>query len=245
MPFYCGSMKSGHQHDTVHEAKVCVGLIRPTPASGPLGLATPAQVGYVVDGLGGDRSKAEKMTRAECSRYIDQLKKEKYAKPAPAAPAYTPRPSPTTDPRLPMVEGLIDLVPEGYYAVKTEFSPYRFVYFSRPKRGKHAGSLKFSEQIGAVGRNGRYEIRAEKWQSGRWSLYERTFLDQIMLIITDHQTAAQAYARETRRCCRCNARLTDERSRWYGIGPECEEYWPWMIDRINDSDKGRYRAGVS
>lgn len=247
--FYCGE-KTSHQHTTILEAKSCprwrtlFGYVAPTPPpatmpiAGPLGRATWNQLRYV-DTLHGDRALATSMTVAECSRYIDQLKAVKQS----AAPVYERSIPQTQDPRLPMIDQLLDVVPDGYYAVRTEGQPYKFIRFSRPKKGQYANCLKFQEHLGSWD-GGRYEETAVRWRSGSWSIYKPGYVDLIMLIIADHQGAALTYAAELKRCCRCNADLTLERSRWYGIGPECEGYWPWIIEHVEDR-KGRYRAGVS
>jgi hypothetical protein len=40
-------------------------------------------------------------------------------------------------------------------------------------------------------------------------------------------------------CSKCGKKLTHGRSRYYGIGPECEEFWPEVINFINET-KGVY-----
>lgn len=65
-----------------------------------------------------------------------------------------------------------------------------------------------------------------------WSL-ER-ISDILLGIIVDPWGAAIRYGQELGQCCRCGKSLTDERSRWYGIGPECEQHWPEIIAEVDD-----------
>lgn len=48
-------------------------------------------------------------------------------------------------------------------------------------------------------------------------------------VLVDQRGAAARYGQKLGKCCRCNKSLTDERSRWYGIGPECEKHWPEIV----------------
>lgn len=60
-------------------------------------------------------------------------------------------------------------------------------------------------------------------------------------IYLDPWLANLRYGAELGQCCRCGKSLTDERSRYYGIGPECEGHWPNIIERVN-ADLGVYAA---
>ena len=69
------------------------------------------------------------------------------------------------------------------------------------------------------------------------------YLTQIFMgIITGQREAAILYGREKGMCCRCGKQLTDERSRHYGIGPECEKHWSEIIDEIDEAE-GVYQPG--
>lgn len=58
----------------------------------------------------------------------------------------------------------------------------------------------------------------------------------LMGIIIDQRAANIKYGREKGMCCRCGKTLTDERSRYYGIGPECEKSWPEIVDEVNENE---------
>ena len=62
-------------------------------------------------------------------------------------------------------------------------------------------------------------------------------------IITDQRRAAARYGQELGQCCRCGKALTDARSRWYGIGPECEKHWPELVFDVNES-RGEFAGGA-
>lgn len=133
---------------------------------------------------------------------------------------------------------LLDKVPDGYYATQLEEgAPVVFLRVSRPTRGKLAGALKVQQQQG-TGIGIRLVDGMVVWpplSSGRRrvDIYRVSLEEAILLLIIDYHGAARLYAKERRQCARCNADLTDARSRKYGIGPECEKHWPWMIDAVD------------
>jgi len=222
-----------HSHETVTESKICWGIISrpvaPPPAAPPLpALATQRQLDYIKD-LGGDPVHAAKLTREQASKYIDRLKA--------GAPA-TRRPAVSEDPRLAMVRGLIERVPIGYYAVQKESgAPIKFIRLSRPKvggRNRFAGALKIQTQHGP-----RLEEAGALWPGGQWSIWNHELPEMLLLLVSDHRRCNKLYAQEIGRCMRCNAELTDDRSRHYGIGPECEQKmgYGWVIEE-RDEEQG-------
>ena len=236
--------KPVHQHTFVTEAKQCWGLtpgiVAPAPPvvlTKPVRMATPRQIAYVGD-LGGSKTDAAAMTMEDCSAYIDLLKSQPKEKPVSEVANYP-------NPKLGMVEGLLPSIPEGYYAVQADSGEdIIFLRLSRPKHtarrsNRYAGSTKIQTQHGP-----RLQIDAVWWPSGNWSFYNYSqsfMVDQLMLLIADHFTAAMRYAHKLNKCCRCNAELTDARSRHYGIGPECETKngWGWVLDRVDALHDGR------
>jgi hypothetical protein len=231
-----------HQHSLVIEAKQCWGLIPgfqaptpPAPVAPAVRYATPRQIAFVKD-LGGDEVRAQAMTISECSAYIDVLKKAPKETPVTATPA-------APDPRLTMIEGLITMIPDGYYALQADSGDdITFMRLSRPKPTRSRPNpmqLKIQTQHGP-----RLEELAAQWPSGKWSFYKYSqgwTLDKLLLLCADHHTSAMRYAKELGKCCRCNCELTDPRSRHYGIGPECETKngWGWVIDVVDSRHDGR------
>jgi hypothetical protein len=216
-----------------------------TPAPTPAGnLVTERQLDYIAK-LGGDLTYARKLTRGEASRYIDRLKSG-----APPASRSTPVTTPPAvepkrgDPRLDLIKGMVDLIPSGYYAVeKEEGDKTVFMRVSRPKadaRTRFAGSVKIQTQHGPA-----LENALVLWPSGNWSVYDQRAVEPMLLLVADHHGAGMRYAAKIGHCMCCNADLTDERSRWYGIGPECEKkpQYAWVIPLV-DETKGAFGSRV-
>ena len=220
-----------HHHQTAYQGRVCWGLAAPsrpfypaTPSFSPVvEMATPPQVNYLVD-LGCDRVEARAMTKAEATSQIDRLKAQRAREKRMEAAARTP------DPRLELLKGMIDLLPDGYFAVqKEEGATVTFLRISRPKKNQYAGSIKVQTQHGP-----RFEVAAAYWTATKtFSVYSHSVIEPMMLVVTDYKSAALRYARIIEKCCRCNSPLTDTRSRHYGIGPECEQHWPWVIEEVD------------
>jgi hypothetical protein len=58
----------------------------------------------------------------------------------------------------------------------------------------------------------------------------------------DPNGCALSYAEVLGHCCKCGKELTDPRSRWYGIGPDCEKRNANHI-RLVDESKGVFVHG--
>jgi hypothetical protein len=195
----------------------------------PVVMASSRQVDYIKS-LGGDTDRAVKMTREEASRYIEELKKNKSAAPQPTG-------TPVTDPRLDLLNGLLDGVRDGYYAVQLDDSdPLTFMRISRPTRGQYDGALKIQTQ-----HSDELKVAAVRWPSGAWSTYRgKWIIDRLMVLVVDPVRAGMTYSKKLNQCQRCNKDLTDERSRHYGIGPDCEKLLPQHIERVDE-----YHGGLS
>lgn len=224
-----------HQHVATTEAKRCYGLlpagvatIPSAPARltfgsryNPTGPLSRAQYDFIRD-LKGDLNRALRMSYEQASNYISELK---------GATMSTPTSRPV-DPRLELLKGLIEMVPDGYYATQEyEGGHVEFIRVSSPKSGQYRDSRKFQTLHGS-GLGARLELAAVLWPSNKWSVYKTGIVDYLLLLCTDYQGAAFRYAEKIGKCCRCNAELTDGRSRWLGIGPECEKHWPWVIENV-------------
>lgn len=158
---------------------------------------------------------------------------------APVAASVTHAPPvwPLTTPEM-LVRGLR----EGRYAVRADSSqPYIFLRHVRPKTGKKKGCLVFQTQHSEV-----FKDRLTIYPSGKAFCPEPRKIDQALLLAcVDPITSMRAYARELGVCGRCGRKLTDERSRWYGIGPECEESWPDLIDEVDEENGFSYYPGCN
>ena len=215
-----------HTHETVYQSKICWGIIKPpTPRVSyrrePS--ATERQINYA-GSLGGDTRLVTRMTKSEASAYIDGLKSQKKERTV-TQPA-------TEDPRIAMIRGMLDMIPDGYFALPLESgNDYAFIRISTPKSGKYKGCRKIQTQHGD-----RLVVRASAWPSGAFSIYDNRVIDPLQMLISDSRSAAIKYGQEIGRCCRCGKQLTDERSRHYGIGPECVGYWPWVVEQVDSAN---------
>ena len=144
---------------------------------------------------------------------------------------------------------MLDMIPSGYYAVRPDTeTPYMFVRIARPTFGRRKGQLvvqtQHSDQL--IDRWVWYMDNPDPRTNVRnWSTQARfhggqTIEDLILLIIVNHRGCGRAYAQEIGRCHFCGKRLTDERSRWYGFGPECEKSAEGEKDEIDDENDGTY-----
>lgn len=232
-----------HWHATSSEARGCWeysrtgGVVRPhevhSSPGGPMRVSE-RQLAYIAD-LGGNTARARGMTRTQASAYIDELKAMKKGGVS-MSEASTPPIKIRVDPRLDLVKGMIDLIPSGYYAVrKEEGAPITFLRVSRPASTststRFAGAIKIQSQHGD-----RLENELVLWPSGQWTVYSASAIEPLLLLVADHRDASMLYASEIGSCMRCNAALTDDRSRHYGIGPECEtkEGWEWVIPTVDE-----------
>jgi hypothetical protein len=236
-----------HTHTSVLESKVCWGVLPPSALprtspfmAGPSVLQAPPrvtdrQLDYI-ETLGGAaaRQAATHLDRKAASALIDELKKKPQEAPVVAPPQ--PRP---VDPRHAMIAGLLPMVRDGYYAVQ-EFDGGHvdFLRISRPKKNKFATAIKVQTVHGNPMGVKLSSPVAALWPSGTLSMYVRTgrIEDMLLLLVADSQNAARLYAKKMEHCCRCNASLTDDRSRHYGIGPECEKHWPHIIEIVDLED---------
>ena len=130
---------------------------------------------------------------------------------------------------------------EGNYAVtlpdrdKLTFVRLNFVKPYRDGRvRKYQGCAVLSTQHGEQ-RIKRFVVRPD----GKYRILSRGVSEHMAaallgLIMSDPRGSAARYGQELGHCCRCGKALTDERSRYYGIGPECERSWPDLIAEIDD-----------
>jgi hypothetical protein len=126
---------------------------------------------------------------------------------------------------------MLETLPIGYYAVQQDTSkPMTFMRCSRDWNKKHMGWMKIQTQHGE-------ELMPALTMAPVHQLYwyNMSIEMDLLLACVDPVQAAVRYGQEIGRCCRCNKELTDERSRWYSIGPECEQHWPKVILTIDET----------
>jgi hypothetical protein len=111
----------------------------------------------------------------------------------------------------------------------------------RPKTGKKKDCLVIQTQ-----HSDWYQDLCVIYPSGKIFMQTSKFtaIDMnLMLTCVDPVSGMRKYAEELGVCGRCGRELTDERSRYYGIGPECEKHLPEIISAV-DEEKGVYRPGL-
>jgi hypothetical protein len=139
---------------------------------------------------------------------------------------------------LPM---LVD-TPSGYFAVRLDDTDaYHFIRISRPQprkgvrikwlgciqvQSQHSDTLKpvlIYRPLGAL---------EDKPEEVLW-ISNPKLEKYVILCMVDPRGAGYAYARELGDCQICGRTLTDERSRHYGIGPDCEQLHPDVIEYVD------------
>lgn len=147
--------------------------------------------------------------------------------------------------KLPPLD-MLNLVRAGRYAVPNlELTEYIFVRVARPKTGRSAGQTIVQTRHGdAWTERLRYHSNGRLVSRARADVKGMDLSDVIIAIITDQTTAAIEYATRAGCCARCGKELTDDRSRFYGIGPECEKDWPHFTGQVEDK-RGAYAPGAA
>jgi Family of unknown function (DUF6011) len=135
----------------------------------------------------------------------------------------------------PLPEPLDDVRPD-YFAVPDPLDPKwpdstRLAYWYRPKRGRQAGRIRpWPPRRNRWGVLLRSDVLAqppgrerEVYQINHWTLVRagrRWVAEQIS---EDPIGCAARFAASKSICCCCGKSLTDERSKTYGIGPDCRQ----------------------
>lgn len=226
--FTCGKCK--HKHDTVHEARVCYGILEALTTTAPAlrdraGSMSHSQELYLRSLGATDRHLRDahnsRLSMALASALIDAFKKGMVKDMA------------VTTEQAEFAKGMFPSIPSGYFCVPlpSEADRLFFVRVSRPKFGRHKGNQRLQIQSGNS-----LMPAAVLFESGAWWQSSPRAPEIVLILVADYQGAAVRYARERKKCARCNSDLTDPRSRHYGIGPECETYWPWFIEAVNASE---------
>lgn len=203
--------------------------------------ATDRQVWYVREILKGDPVYAAKLSKQACSDYISDLKSGRVRQVAAASAPPAPQPAtPPAPPAWPLStpEGMVRGIRDGRYAVRPDHNtPFRFVRVWRPTHGKKKGAIILQTQHSDA-----YKECVVIWPSGRVSVYDKRIDPLLLLVVVDPVTASINYGRELNRCSSCGRELTDGRSIYYSIGPECEKRWADLINYV-DQTQGPYVPG--
>lgn len=68
------------------------------------------------------------------------------------------------------------------------------------------------------------------------SAYASKVIEALFMSLADEDLSQRRYASKLGKCFRCAKALTDQRSRHYGIGPECEKVWPDVITYVDEME---------
>lgn len=242
----------GHSHPTISGAKTCAAVPAATvrvpsapPAPHRRVVHTSAEPTdrqrAMVASLGGVLDPTA--TRLEASRIIEALLAAKKSATSPT------RRAAMQNSRLGIPMPLIEAIREGRFAVSLDGTDK--LHFVRLSVIKPTKSGKFRAHVGHIKVQTQHSDdlidRCRIAPDGQVTKLSHTMsletVTQLLLtIITDQKAAAIRYGRALQQCCRCGKTLTDDRSRWYGIGPECENHWPEVIDEV-DAEHGVYEPG--
>lgn len=135
-------------------------------------------------------------------------------------------------------EAMVMNIREGRYAVEID-GKWTFMWVNSPTRGKYKGYFLVRTQHSES-----YTLAYAKRLDTDTNYFYNTrpsFDHALMMVACDPFTSAINYGIELGCCSRCARELTDERSRWYSIGPECEQHWPEIINYINET-KGEFQG---
>ena len=132
-----------------------------------------------------------------------------------------------------MDDQMLTSIPPGRYAWQPDSeTPLTFVWIKRYTSGKRNGQLRVRSQHGPW-----YEDELTRLYDGKVIRWDDEIESVLIGVFCDRFECAQRYAQEMRRCWSCNLELTVGRSRWYGMGPECEKRLAWYIEDV-DNKKG-------
>jgi hypothetical protein len=195
---------------------------------GQHGYITEKQFFHLKDNLGEDELKICWWTKTYASTRISALHAEKNRRKAPVSNA------PTSKIPISMLKSL----PNGYYAARqSSEEDWNFFRVSRPTKNEYKGCVKVQTQHGP-----NLKLALVLWPSEKVSLHNPRVENDMLLCSVDPNGCGMNYAEVLKHCCKCGKDLTDPRSRWYGIGPDCEKRHEDHIERINES-KGVFVHG--
>lgn len=117
---------------------------------------------------------------------------------------------------------------DGNYAVQRgESGHIDFLRISHP-RGNFQVQTRHSDQLELAMRD---KFRNSWGKEYIW-IPKPWIVPVLVELAADQTRAALLFSSKLNKCCRCYKSLTDRRSRFFGIGPECEEFRPDIIEFV-------------
>ncbi len=141
---------------------------------------------------------------------------------------------------------MLQKVGDGYFAVRLDANrPHTFFRLNLIKPIKNT---RRKLPIGTFtvetlhGDNRRWMLTI--FPDGRVREYDLAKEDELLMVCVDPNGGRIEYGIQIGSCGVCGKTLTDERSRWYGIGPDCEKRNGHLIS-IVENKYGPWRAGYT
>jgi hypothetical protein len=160
--------------------------------------------------------------------------------------------APVTQPRVhnplksPLPFHMLAMIQPGRYAIlNDDNNELIFVRVAAPRTGKMAGMIQVQTQHSDSWTRRLLVAPDERVIAMRRETVKGMELRDILTaVFSDQTSAAMLYAEKEHLCARCGKKLTDDRSRWYGIGPECEKHWVGYMNQVEEY-KGDYVHGAA
>jgi hypothetical protein len=132
-------------------------------------------------------------------------------------------------------EAMVRTIPKGRYCVELGANLRKFFKVVPNWKGKlYRGATVISTQHSES-----FKVALVLWPDGRVQIFNRDIDSCLMMMAADPYTCKIRYGQELGVCCNCGKKLTDDRSRWYGIGPECEKDNIEIINEVENT-RGRF-----
>jgi len=131
-------------------------------------------------------------------------------------------------------EAMVRNIRPGRYCVELGANMAKFIRVTLRDRGKMKGYTIIQSQHSES-----FKTLISFSPTGSFWIYDNRYDMELMMVAADPWGCATRYGQKLNKCCACGKKLTDDRSRWYGIGPECETRWPEIINLVHQN-KGEF-----
>ncbi len=133
-----------------------------------------------------------------------------------------------------------------YFAVADPLDDSKTSYWYRPSKGLHAGTLRpWPPRVSQWGRLRQSDVPFDhRTDRVRYLAFVDTHFVRVgaarelvrRAVEADPDVAAARFAAFTVRCCLCGKILSDERSRCFGVGPDCRAgFAPLVLARFAEA----------
>jgi len=127
---------------------------------------------------------------------------------------------------------ILDTIPSARFACRdSDDEDYVFIRVTRPTYGRFKDCLKVQTQHGEE-----YRIAFIVYPDGQMYWFNLLAEPALLMAALNPVKYQREYANVIGRCCSCGKELTDPRSRYYGIGPECEKKDDEYVATIDETE---------